>query len=65
MRGMVEEVLSDTGEPPYRVRWTYDDHVSLVFPGPDARVLTVEELTELDQARVKQFGGPAGSGAGT
>lgn len=57
VRGMIEEVLSANGEPPYRVRWTYDDHVSLVFPGPDARVLPPEELASLDQARAKQFTG--------
>jgi hypothetical protein len=57
IRGHIEEVLSDNGEPPYRVRWTHDDHVALVFPGPDARVLTPEELAALDQARSTQFTG--------
>jgi hypothetical protein len=56
-RAAIEEVLSGSGEPPYRVRWAHDDHVSIVFPGPDARVLTAEELQELDQARAGQFGG--------
>lgn len=57
VRGLIEEVLSDNGEPPYRVRWTYDDHVALVFPGPDARVLTTEEIARLDRARSAQFTG--------
>lgn len=57
VRGLIEEVLSDNGEPPYRVRWTYDDHVALVFPGPDARVLTTEEIGRLDRARAAQFTG--------
>jgi uncharacterized protein DUF1918 len=57
VRGRIEEVLSHDGQPPYRVRWTSDDHVSLVFPGPDARVLTQEELTSLDDARARQFTG--------
>lgn len=57
IRGVIEEVSSDNGEPPYRVRWTYDDHVALVFPGPDARVLTPRELAELDRARSGQFTG--------
>lgn len=57
IRGMIEEVLSDNGEPPYRVRWTSDDHVSIVFPGPDARVLTTDELTALDESRTRQFTG--------
>lgn len=56
-RGAIEEVLSTSGEPPYRVRWEHDDHVSIVFPGPDARVLTAEELASLDRARAGQFGG--------
>ncbi|HKS51954.1 MAG TPA: DUF1918 domain-containing protein [Pseudonocardiaceae bacterium] len=42
--GRIEVVLSETGEPPYRVRWTNGDHLSVVFPGPDARVVTAEEL---------------------
>jgi hypothetical protein len=57
VRGRIEEVLSGSGEPPYRVRWTYDDHIALVFPGPDARVLTAGELAALDQARSRQFTG--------
>lgn len=60
VRGRIEEVLSETGEPPYRVRWTHDDHVAIVFPGPDARVLTAEELAVLDDARSRQFTGGHG-----
>jgi hypothetical protein len=56
VRGAIEEVLSTSGEPPYRVRWAHDDHVSIVFPGPDARVLTTEELESLDRTRAGQFG---------
>ncbi|GLZ49838.1 hypothetical protein Acsp06_60230 [Actinomycetospora sp. NBRC 106375] len=26
------------GSPPFWVRWLGDEHTSLVFPGPDARV---------------------------
>jgi len=28
------------GAPPYTVRWTDDDREALVFPGPDAQVVT-------------------------
>ncbi|GAB3147496.1 DUF1918 domain-containing protein [Amycolatopsis stemonae] len=42
-RGRILEVRSADGSPPYVVRWTADDHVSTVFPGPDAIVLTAEE----------------------
>lgn len=38
----VIEVLGENGEPPFRVRWEEDGHVSLLFPGSDA---TVEHLT--------------------
>jgi hypothetical protein len=37
--GVVVEVPHADGSPPYRVRWLDDDHVSMVFPGPDATVL--------------------------
>lgn len=42
-RGRILEVRSADGTPPYVVRWTADDHVSTVFLGPDAVVLTAEE----------------------
>ncbi|GAA4544892.1 DUF1918 domain-containing protein [Amycolatopsis samaneae] len=37
-RGQILEVRSEDGSPPYVVRWLSDDHVSTVFPGPDAVV---------------------------
>ena len=43
--GMITEVRTADGSPPYLVRWLDTDHVSLVFPGPDARVETPEEHT--------------------
>jgi hypothetical protein len=39
------------GEPPYTVRWTDTDHEGLVFPGPDASIVTAEE--EAEQARAE------------
>ena len=27
------------GEPPFTVRWTGDNHESVVFPGPDAEIV--------------------------
>ena len=56
MRGQIEEVSGPTGEPPFRIRWTDDDRVSIVFPGPDARVVTQSELAELDRQRTERFG---------
>jgi len=51
-RGRILEVHSADGTPPYVVRWTADDHVSTVFPGPDAVVLTAaEEQAAEERAR--------------
>jgi hypothetical protein len=36
--GVVTEVSHQDGSPPYMVRWVTDDHETLVFPGPTARV---------------------------
>ncbi|WP_328457857.1 MULTISPECIES: DUF1918 domain-containing protein [unclassified Amycolatopsis] len=53
-RGRILEVHSADGTPPYVVRWTADDHVSTVFPGPDAIVLTAdEERAAGEQARTR------------
>jgi hypothetical protein len=42
-RGRIEEVRSASGAPPYRVRWLDTGREALVFPGPDAHVLTQDE----------------------
>ncbi len=42
-RGLIEEVRSAEGGPPYRVRWSDTGREGLVFPGPDARVMSREE----------------------
>ncbi|MBE1495709.1 hypothetical protein H4696_002809 [Amycolatopsis lexingtonensis] len=53
-RGRILEVRSADGAPPYVVRWTADDHVSTVFPGPDAVVLTAaEEKAAEDRASTR------------
>jgi hypothetical protein len=44
--GVVTKVSHPDGTPPYVVRWINDNHESVVFPGPTARV---------------EGGGPAGS----
>lgn len=43
------------GAPPYTVRWIEDDRESVVFPGPDAQVLTSQEQTELDRKETEQI----------
>ena len=35
------------GTPPYTVRWVEDDRESVVFPGPDAQVVSAEEQAEI------------------
>ena len=37
-RGLVLEAHGPDGTAPFLVRWTDDDHESLVFPGADAHV---------------------------
>ncbi|GAA0966581.1 hypothetical protein GCM10009555_008840 [Acrocarpospora macrocephala] len=40
--GIVTEVRHADGTPPYVVRWTDSNEETLVFPGPDARVVAKE-----------------------
>jgi uncharacterized protein DUF1918 len=37
-QGQIVELVHPDGSPPYRVRWVEDDHESVVFPGPGARI---------------------------
>lgn len=47
-RGLITEVHSDDGSPPYVVHWLDDDRVATVFPGPDSLVVTAEEQQVAD-----------------
>lgn len=38
--GLIVDIPHADNQPPYLVRWTDDDRLSLVFPGSDARVLS-------------------------
>jgi Domain of unknown function (DUF1918) len=40
--GVVTGVAHPDGSPPYVVRWDNDDHESVVFPGPTARIETIK-----------------------
>lgn len=42
------------GAPPYTVRWADTDHEAIVFPGPDAEIVTTERLEELDRVRAQR-----------
>jgi Domain of unknown function (DUF1918) len=48
-RGLITEVRSADGSPPYGVRWLDSDHVVIVFPGPDAVVVTADERHAADE----------------
>lgn len=37
-RGQIVQLLHPDGTPPYRVRWLEDEHLSLVYPPPDAHL---------------------------
>ena len=42
-RGVITEVRSADGSPPYVVRWLSSGHIATVYPGPDAVVVTASE----------------------
>ena len=48
-RGMITEVHGPDGSPPYMVRWLETDHEALVFPGPDAIIVTSVEQQAADE----------------
>jgi hypothetical protein len=52
-RAKILDVGQD-GAPPYTVRWTDTDHDAIVFPGPDAEVITTARLEELDRVRAER-----------
>jgi hypothetical protein len=47
-RGVITEVRSADGSPPYVVRWLSSDHIATVYPGPDAVVVTASEQEAAD-----------------
>jgi hypothetical protein len=48
-RGLITEVHSADGSPPYVVRWLESNHVATVFPGPDATIVTAAEQHAADE----------------
>jgi hypothetical protein len=46
--------VGHNGEPPYTVRWVDTDHDAIVFPGPDAEIITTARLEELDRMRAQR-----------
>jgi hypothetical protein len=43
------------GGTPYTVRWLDDGREALVFPGPDAEVISAKQQVELDRAQVQRI----------
>ncbi|WP_228000264.1 DUF1918 domain-containing protein [Nocardia australiensis] len=54
-RGLIEEVHSPDGSPPYLVHWTDTGHRALTYPGPDAHVLTAEQLRAQEDIAAAHF----------
>lgn len=48
-RGLITEVHSADGSPPFVVRWLDTGHFATVFPGPDALIVTPEEQVAADE----------------
>ena len=55
-RGLITEVHSPDGAPPYLVRWLSTGHAATVFPGADAVVITAAELAEAHEREQRRFG---------
>jgi Domain of unknown function (DUF1918) len=47
-------VHSADGGPPYQVRWLDTGHEALVFPGPDAHVVSAAEQAEIDRVATER-----------
>ncbi|MCW4352214.1 DUF1918 domain-containing protein [Hoyosella sp. YIM 151337] len=56
-RGLIVDVPAGDGSPPYRVHWLDDDHFALVFPGPDAHVISGDALAEQNARRLRELTG--------
>jgi hypothetical protein len=55
-RGLITEIHSADGAPPYVVRWLASDHEATVFPGADAVVVTAAEQADADERAQRRFG---------
>ena len=55
-RGLITEVRSRDGSPPYVVRWLDSEHEAVVVPGPDAVVVTAAAQHQADARARRRFG---------
>ena len=54
-RAEIMVVHGKDGGAPYTVRWSDQDGESMVFPGPDAQVLSSAQLQARDAARAQEI----------
>jgi hypothetical protein len=54
-RGLITEVHSSDGSPPYVVEWLETGHLATVFPGPDALIVTAAEQHQADERARARF----------
>ncbi|NKY59360.1 DUF1918 domain-containing protein [Nocardia flavorosea] len=54
-RGLIEEVHGPDGGPPYLVHWIDTGRRALIFPGPDAHVVTSEDLHAGQRLAARHF----------
>lgn len=55
-QGLITEVHSSDGSPPYVVRWLATEHEATVFPGTDAVVVPAAERAAADERARHRFG---------
>ena len=55
-RGLITEVHSSDGSPPFVVRWLDTGHEATVFPSSDARVVSAAEQAAADERALHRFG---------
>jgi hypothetical protein len=48
------------GAPPYTVRWADEDREAIVYPGPDAEIVSAQRLAELDRLQAEKIAGTKG-----
>lgn len=54
-RGLITDVRSDDGSPPYIVHWLDSEKESTVFPGPDAVIVTAADQQSADSRARHRF----------
>ena len=55
LRGLITEVRSSDGGPPYRVKWLATGEEATVFPGCDAVIVTAAEQKTADERARSRF----------